>query len=1451
MAFSSFKKKNYKFRKNFVQKKAKYSFKKKFEKKNNKHFKNSTKKQYFVHTQFSNTLEKENADNKEIQDLQENMSIIFSKNSISKYSVLTKKLIFLKVYKRLRKKSKFFVKQIEKKKRFIKRKFKKKMVVLNRLARIKAIKKKRKQKLGNILFQKSIFLVSFLKKHKKTAFYKQLSLQKSFLFLFYRRFRRQTRLYNVNFKRHTKVQRYHVKKARRYLDSYILPDFKKFKERYPKKRIFFLRILSKKFYVKKEKFKLLPSIYTHLKRQSIKFLQYETYERTATYKKLKKKLLKFQNARYRKFNKLSMKNTRAVFITKKQKAKNLFFNYKYYTFRNNQFNHLYKKYINKSLKFSYLIKRRMRNVFEYFYPKKTKKEIFFFLTKQGGALKYFLYKKKRKYRRRFKFFLTLKMREKWVWKKRSSLTYFVPLRAYNKDFLSLIGNVKTQHRKQRKLNSLFYSHFFSIKKKKRYIIKRFRLLKKKQNFLIIKKLKIKKLKKKKIKNFKLKKKIKKIHFLFLRKVLLKKNNYLIKKIFQKNFSFYKYKNYSKKFVLFSTLKNVLLIQKKSNLIRLQKNLLDKNKKKKVLSIYLNPLISKKFLLTNTLLKQIFFLNTKKINKIQYFYKTILAEKLKKKNQDFFFNKKLSKLIIRESKYNKQNLMYNYYPKLEKSFFKTNYLLKTVKKDVDFNFFKKIKKLKTVPSKQLFFHKIFNVSLNKQLFSKYFIHLKKKQKKNRYLKYLLENFKYRNFMSYDEYSTTKMSYVQRKLFHNTYRFNLIEKKLKLLNLLKYETIMKYKHTNYLNSIYNLNNNYIFSKKQFKKNKLKKIISLFAKKRFKINNPVIKHQIFLKKSAFHRLAQKILILKHFKNIFKKKKTSLNTNVFLFKTYKHKYKIPFFNLPKTYNKMLFFNSILTLYRLKKNYQNKLEFFKTSFYYNRFINLTNKKKTNKLKRINFLIYFTQLKRILSKETFFKIKNKKLKFRKLKDNEKIKNLIFYKKFKKLSLTYNKAFGKKAYTYYISKYLMSKHLEQPLDKKFFYINNKHHNIYFSTLYFFRKYSYFKYPYRKNFFKLKKGITFKKTFLSNFYTFNLSKTRFVKPQSYVINSFEKKKALFFLHNKFFLKKRKKSWIKFYKVQEHRYLLFKKRRKFRIKRKWYLKKKKTHYTPFLRLRSFLLTSIVHRFRFNIKDLIEKRRYRKFYEQFQTHRLNPTVLIPEHLVYYEYKNKKQVLLEKKTTQLQKYYLFKNSIKNQNTRYKKRIIFRKIKKKDRKLKSLLYLKRKKYLKVYYKKLLFFKSIFLRYYGIKNRTFKKSLKNLHHYKQFNNNYLFPDKKITLLVSKLESRLINVVGRLFKINFLVASKIIDSYGIFVNNQLITKRSWTVQKGNLIELPLKVYLKYFNYFNIKFFSYDLTWKINLNYIVNYKILAGIFLDYPFFTQLKYPKLHGFTKKFIRFFINFIK
>lgn len=236
---------------------------------------------------------------------------------------------------------------------------------------------------------------------------------------------------------------------------------------------------------------------------------------------------------------------------------------------------------------------------------------------------------------------------------------------------------------------------------------------------------------------------------------------------------------------------------------------------------------------------------------------------------------------------------------------------------------------------------------------------------------------------------------------------------------------------------------------------------------------------------------------------------------------------------------------------------------------------------------------------------------------------------------------------------------------------------------------------------------------------------------------------------------------------------------------------------------------------------------------------------------KIKKKLFIEKKNKQLQKYFLFKSSIKNEHTRYKKRIIFRKVKKKDRKLKSLLFLKRKKYLKVFYKKLLFFKSIFLRYYAVKNRTFKKTLKGLHQYKQFKNNYLFPDKKITLLISKLESRLINVVGRLFKINFLIASKIIDSYGIFVNNKLVTKRSWIIQKGNLIELPLKVYLKYFNYFNLKFFSYDLTWKINLNYIVNYKILAGIFLEYPFFTQLKYPKLHGFTKKFIRFFINFIK
>lgn len=538
---------------------------------------------------------------------------------------------------------------------------------------------------------------------------------------------------------------------------------------------------------------------------------------------------------------------------------------------------------------------------------------------------------------------------------------------------------------------------------------------------------------------------------------------------------------------------------------------------------------------------------------------------------------------------------------------------------------------------------------------------------------------------------------------------------------------------------------------------------------------------------------------------------------------------------------------YILKKQRLQKIFLFNNYFYLTRFINITKLKNIN-FKKIKFLFFYKQLK----KKRFLK----KKKYRKLYKIKKIKSFIYFKKIKKISLFFSKINNKISTINlsFFNKRLKNYFLKKKLSNNYFYINNKRHNFFFSSFYSFRNKLKFKYPYHKNFFKLKKDLTLKKKPLSNFYISNISKIRYVKPYyTFKKNNF---KYELLLKNNFLRKKKVRSWVKFFKVQEKKYLFFKKKRYFK-KKKWYLNKKKQHLTKYLRLRSFLLTTIITRLRFIPEKLLQKTnskfnyKFRKLYEQYKTHRLTPTILIPEHLIYYDFKNKKRLFLLKKQKKLSDSKFFKFSIRNQATRYKKKIIFRKFKRKDKKLKTLLFLKKKKFLKIYYKKFLFFKSIFLRYYAIKKNTFKRTLNSLHQYKQYKNNYLFPDKKINLLISKLESRLISVVGRLFKINFLIVSKIIDSYGVFVNNKLVTKRSWIIQKGNLIELPLKVYLKYFNFFNVKFFSYDLNWKITLNYIVNYKILAGIFLDYPLFTQLKYPKLHGFKKKFIRFFINFIK
>ncbi len=149
---------------------------------------------------------------------------------------------------------------------------------------------------------------------------------------------------------------------------------------------------------------------------------------------------------------------------------------------------------------------------------------------------------------------------------------------------------------------------------------------------------------------------------------------------------------------------------------------------------------------------------------------------------------------------------------------------------------------------------------------------------------------------------------------------------------------------------------------------------------------------------------------------------------------------------------------------------------------------------------------------------------------------------------------------------------------------------------------------------------------------------------------------------------------------------------------------------------------------------------------------------------------------------------------------------------------------KMYFKKLILFKPLFLKNYGRKFNIYLKFNKKNNNVNRFN--YRMPvNNRFSSYMSNFEYRIISVIKNLYKCNNVnIILKLLSIGAIFLNGKRITYAKKQLKLGDLLYLKpryLLLNMKYFSFTPYGFLLHLQTyWLLTYSFLINFKIMSAI-------------------------------
>jgi hypothetical protein len=178
---------------------------------------------------------------------------------------------------------------------------------------------------------------------------------------------------------------------------------------------------------------------------------------------------------------------------------------------------------------------------------------------------------------------------------------------------------------------------------------------------------------------------------------------------------------------------------------------------------------------------------------------------------------------------------------------------------------------------------------------------------------------------------------------------------------------------------------------------------------------------------------------------------------------------------------------------------------------------------------------------------------------------------------------------------------------------------------------------------------------------------------------------------------------------------------------------------------------------------------------------------------------------------------------------------------------------KMYFKKLILFKPLFLKNYGRKFNVYLSSIRKDKKVSQVNYR-IATNTRFSNYISHFEYKILSVIKNLYRCNNInIIIKLLSLGAIFLNGKVITYAKNQVKLGDLIYLKpryLLLNMKYFSFTPYGFLLHLQTyWFMTYSFLINFKIMAAIIYRGYNFQFFFYTNTFS-TKKWLKFFLFFV-